>query len=208
MLACVPLQPTQSSHCHQSRSQRAPVSPHLWCQVPSNPLWPPITQDPDPEQTQTRGKASKREREPPETLVPGGWLLVCFVTCLRSRLHTHPRRPELAFRASEPLGTHSLTPSPSSLGLGTGTWPFSSRFWLACRRFPPLLQARSTLPCERNIGSSPNLSVAQDWLGLLPDKALLAAVHLGTSVAPVRSIVCPTRAGTAVNQICCQRLID
>lgn len=159
--------------------------------------------DPDPGQGQQARKGTPRDS-------CSRRLAACLlVTCLRSRLHTHPRRPELAFTASEPLGTHSLTPSPSSLGLGTGTWPFNSRFWLACRHFPPLLQARSTLPCESNIGSSPNVSVAQDWLGLLLDKALLAAVHLGTlSVAPVRSIVCPTRAGTAVNQICCQRLTD
>ena len=45
-----------------------------------------------------------------------------------------------------------------------------------------------------------NVSVAQHWLGLQQDKALLAAVHLGTFARRACQVVCPTRAGTAVNQ--------
>lgn len=79
-------------------------------------------------QTQTRGKASKREREHPPRLLfqEAGCLSACHLFEIPPP-HTPPGRPELAFRASEPLGTHSFASSPSSLGLGTGTWPSIAR---------------------------------------------------------------------------------
>lgn len=94
-------------------------------------------------QTQTRGKASKREREPPRDSCSRRLAAACLlVTCLRSRLHTHPRRPELAFRASEPLlGSQSLNSRPhhrpSDLGQVPGPSPRASGWLVAVSRRCP-----------------------------------------------------------------------
>lgn len=187
------------------------MSPHLWCQVPSNPLWPPITQDPDPEPDPDPGQGQQaRKGTPPRLLFQeAGCLSACHLFEIPPP-HTPPSRPELAFRASEPPGTHSLTPSPSSLGLGRGTWPSKSRFSLACRRPPPLLQAWFILPCERNIGSLLERVCGSElaWSATRQGPARRGAPRY--IVHRACQIVCPTRAGTAVNQNLAvkDRLID
>lgn len=133
------------------------MSPHLWCQVPSNPLWLPITQDPDPEPDPDPGQGQQaRKGTPPRLLFQEAGC--CLSACHLFEIPPPHTPPAVLNWRSERASHWPLTHSrrhhrPSDLGQVPDRSTRASG-WLACRRFPPLLEARPTLPCERNIGSS------------------------------------------------------